>query len=131
MAFNFSKLNKSKKFLIDTSEFEYTTLETLYNDNGPDYVYSLRGLYISNKSQYDPESPVIATDKEYINIPIHQIDEVKEMLASPLAIKEINNGDVGFKIDEYYQARFKKNCYVARWGNFSDLAGEVQAADEA
>lgn len=130
MAFNFSKFNKSRTFIIDTSNFEYVSLETLYEDNGADYVYSLRGLYISNKSQYDPEAPVIATDSCYVNIPVHQLDEVKEMLNSPLAIKEINNGDAGFKIESYYQARFKKTCYVVRWGNFSDLAAEVVASDD-
>lgn len=114
---NFSKFNKDRLFDIDTTDFYYKDLETLYEENGEDYVYTLRGLYISTKSQYDPEAPIIATDEEYVNIPVHQLDEIKAMLGDPRAIAAINNGEAGFTISKYYQKRFKKDCYKAVWCN--------------
>ena len=47
--FNFSKFNKERLFDIDTSDFEYTNLEELYNANGANFVYELRGVYIGTK----------------------------------------------------------------------------------
>lgn len=123
--FNFSKFNKERLFDIDTSDFEYTNLEELYNANGANFVYELRGVYIGTKSIYDPEAPMVATDREYVNIPVHQLPEIKQMLADKLAIREINEGNAGFIIESFYQKRFQKTCYVARWGNLSELKAEA------
>lgn len=120
MAFNFTKFNKERLFTIDTTSFDYTNLEQLYNENGSDAIYKVRGLYIGTKSIYDEEAPVIATESEYVNLPVHQLGEIKAMLADKRAIKAINDGECGFIIEEYYQARFKKNCYVARWCNYEE-----------
>lgn len=129
MAFNFARFNKERLFNIDTTSFEYTNLEQLYNEAGPDAIHKVTALYIGTKSIYDEEAPVLATDSEYVNLPVHQLAEVKEMLADRRAIAAINNGECGFKIEEYYQARFKKNCYVARWCNYEDTAIEQAIED--
>ena len=123
--FTFTKFNKEKLFDIDTTEFDYTSLEDLYNANGENAVYQVRGLYIGTKSNYDPETPILATNEEYVNLPVHQLEEVKAMLADRRAVDAINAGDCGFKIEKYYQKRFKKDCYTAIWCDYADALAEA------
>lgn len=122
--FSFGSFNKVRLFTIDTQEFDYVSLEDLYQENGPDAVYCVRGLYIGTKSTYADESPLLATDKEYVNLPQHQLDEIKNMLADPRAIEAINNGHAGFVIEQFYQKRFKKYCYVARWVDYTEAVAD-------
>lgn len=113
----FSNFNTQRLFDIDTSGFDYATLEDLYLQSGKDEekVYVLRGIYIGTKSQYSDEAPIVATGDSYVNIPQHQLPEVKAMLASQSAVRAINDGEAGFTIKHYYQARFKRDCYKAVW----------------
>lgn len=122
---NFAKFNKERLFDIDTTEFDYVSLEDLYNTNGADAVYQVRGLYIGTKSDYDPETPILATNEEYVNLPVHQLEEVKAMLADRKAIDGINAGYCGFKIEKYYQKRFKKDCYAAIWVDYDSAIAEA------
>lgn len=123
--YSFAKFNKERLFDIDTTEFDYVDLEDLYNKNGEGAVYQVRGLYIGTKSNYDPETPILATNEEYVNLPVHQLAEVKAMLADKRAIEGINAGNCGFKIEKYYQKRFKKDCYAAIWGDYEELLAEA------
>ena len=125
MAFNFSKLNKERLFDVDTSDFEYTNLEELFEENGDDKVYKVTGVYVGTKSQFDDETPLVAIEDRYVNLPQHQLSQVKDILADKTAIKAINDGKCGFVIESYYQKRFKKTCYVARWGSYDDLVAEL------
>lgn len=127
MAFNFSKLNKERLFDVDTSDFEYTNLEELFEENGDDMVYKVTGVYVGTKSQFDDETPLVAIVDRYVNLPQHQLSQVKDILADKAAIKAINDGKCGFVIESYYQKRFKKTCYVARWGIYDDLIAEIEA----
>ena len=124
MAFNFSKFNKERLFDVDTSGFDYVNLEDLFQENGEDAVYKLTGVYVGTKSQFDDETPLVATDNVYVNLPQHQLSEIKSMLADKGAIKAINEGQAGFVIESYYQKRFKKTCYAARWGSYNELLAE-------
>lgn len=123
--FNFASFNKERLFDVDTSGFDYVNLEDLYSRDGGDTVYRVKGVYIGTKSQYDDETPLIAIDDCYVNLPQHQLPDIKNMLANKTAIAGINEGELGFVIDSYYQKRFKKTCYAARWGNYNDLLTEV------
>lgn len=121
MAF-FSSFNKSRVFNLDTSKFNfddpselYKDLERLYKENGPDYEYQLKALYIGTKSMFDPETPMGAISTSYVNLPVHQLPEVKEMLSNARAIKAINDGKAGFIIRKYHQKHFNKDCYSAEW----------------
>lgn len=125
MGFSFEKFNKEKLFDIDTSDFEYTDLESLYKKHGEGEVYRVRGLYLGTKSLYDPETPLLATDSEYVNLPVHQLNEVKAMLGDRRAIEAINAGEAGFTIECYYQKRFKKNCYAAHWVDYNDATAQA------
>ena len=115
--FSFAAFNKERLFDVDTSDFEYTSLEELYEENGPMTIYPVRGLYIGTKS----ETPLVATDTIYVNLPQHQLLKVKEMIDNKAAVKAINNGECAFRIEKFYQKRFDKDCYVAIWDNVSNL----------
>lgn len=119
--FSFESFNKEHDFDFDTSvlaeipaEDRYKNLERLYNEAEDDEeVYIIRGAYINTKSDYVAESPLVATDNCYVNIPQFQLPEVKAILADPRAIKAINQGKAGFKIVPY--EKNGETYYKAKW----------------
>lgn len=122
--FSFSNFNKERIFTFDTNAIQgnYTTLEELYQENGPEWKYQLKGVYISTKSDYNDESPIIALANTYVNMPQHQLVDIKNMLADKGAIQAINDGEAGFTIRKYTKNLKKKNgnyeekeCYSAEW----------------
>ncbi len=119
-SFSFNSLNKERAFTFDTSKItgKYTNLEALYKANGADKVYQVKGVYISTFSKFDPEAPIVATSKTYINLPPHQLRDVKAILENPDAIKAINSGRCGFKIRPY-DSNYNKTCYNAVWCDVS------------
>ena len=113
MAHSFAKrFNKEKLFNVDCSDFEYYSLEDMYKDDNT--VYPVRGIYLNNKSLYDP-APVIATDSYYVNLPAHMYEDCKSILQDKTAIADINRGVVGFKIYKYIQKKFNRECYSIEW----------------
>lgn len=117
---NFGKFNKVRLFTVDTSSFDYMGLDQAAEKYGENNQIRLRGIYISNKSNFSDEAAILATDEEYINMPLHQLDECKAILNDPAAIRAINNGECGFTISSYYQKRFAKTCYKVEWCNYED-----------
>ena len=115
---SFSKrFNTEKLFNIDTTDFEYHSLEELTEEPGDepeDRVYVVRGIYINKKSLYDP-SPVIALDDCYVNLPAHLLDVCQEMMSDRSAVNAINEGQCGFRVTKYHQKRFNKDCYSVEW----------------
>lgn len=116
--FNFGKFNKKQLFVAETTgDEEYTNLQYLYERDGEGAVYTIKALYIGTKSNFDPEVPLLLIDDYYVNLPVHQLSEIKEMLANPQAIAAINNGQAAFTIASYFQKRFNRTCYKAVWCN--------------
>lgn len=135
MAFKFSfadKFNTQRLFDIDTSGFNYTNLESLWNqllkDNEGDitaaqeHVFPIYGLYVNKKSQFADRMPCAATDDFYINLPEHMMDNVDEILRDSSAIRAINNGEVGISIYPYEKNFYKngkpinsKTFYSVKW----------------
>ncbi len=116
--FNFSKFNKKQIFTAEvTGDEEYTNLQYLYERDGEGAVYTIKALYIGTKSSFDPETPLVLIDGWYVNLPVHQLGEIKEMLANPQAIQAINDGKAAFTIATYFQKRFNRTCYKAVWCN--------------
>ena len=119
--FSFEQFNKAHDVDFDTTklaeipaEDRYKSLERLYNEaEDDDTVYVIRGAYINTKSDYVAESPLVATDTCYVNIPHFQLGEIKAMLADARAIKAINQGKAGFKIVPYEKAG--ETYYKAKW----------------
>lgn len=120
----FGKFNKQRLFTVDTSSFDYIGLDQAAAKYGENVQVRLRGLYLSDKSNFAAEAPILATDEEYINLPQHQLDEVKSILKDPVAIRAINDGECGFEISSYYQKRFAKTCYKVTWVDYTDCVGE-------
>lgn len=134
MAFSFANSYNTKKiFDIDTSDFEYCSLEELFEENASEQPlinddgeatgeteltcteqFKIYGLYINDKSMFDPQ-PIVALEDRYVNLPAHLYKTACEILNNPRAIDAIRKGHVGFTIEKYYQKRHKKDCYSINW----------------
>lgn len=117
MGFSFSKkFNVERKFDIDTSDFEYCSLEELFHEVGDDedYAFTIHGVYINSKGLYD-DSPVLAIDDRYVNLPAHLTKTCQAMINDPQCVSAINNGLCGFTIYSYEQKRFSKICFGVKW----------------
>lgn len=116
MTFSANRYNKKRLFEIDTTDFEYYSLEEYFKRSGGDLetVTEINGLYINKMGLYN-DSPIIATSECYINLPAHLNGVCQEMLNDPLAITAIKSGKLGFKIIPYYKKKFNKECYTVEW----------------
>lgn len=103
---------------IDTSEMEYFDLQSLFEMNGEDATYTLKGVFISSKKpekqlkEFGPSVIGILEDK-LVNLPSHMCEEVKEILATPEDIEDIKAGNAIFKIRTY--EAYGKTCYGVDW----------------
>lgn len=121
--FSFSSFNKERLFTFDCNKIagNYTNLEQLYKEYGEEHEYQIKGVYISTSSQFDPEAPIIALADTYVNLPQHQLSDIKSMISDKNAVAAINNGVAGFTIREYERSvkvgkkMSTKTCYSAEW----------------
>lgn len=103
---------------IDTEDFEYFKLSELYEMNGKDEVYILKGVFI-NKNKPEKQlkeygaSPVGILEDKLVNLPNHMLEEVEGILKDEEDITSIMNGEAIFKIREY--EKFSKKCYGIDW----------------
>lgn len=98
MPFNFNSLNKGKLFdFVPNANMEYKNLlHAKEIANG----FKVLACYINKKSKYG-DSPVVATENFFINLPKWQLDNVKAIMANQDAIKAINEGKVFIEIYDY------------------------------
>lgn len=143
MKFDFGKVNKSRRFTFNAESIKgkYLKLKELFEENGEDYEYQVKGLYISTMSAYNSETPVVATVDGYINLPPFQLNEVKGMIDSEPAVAAINAGYCGFTIIPY-EKEIKSNktgrtstgvYYKVKWCNVNPLdydEADVDSEDE-
>lgn len=94
MGFSFEALNKD-------FNNNYIGLKELYELNGEERVYVIKGFYINTKSDYVKEAPVAIINRVNVNVPQHQLATVKAILASPEAMASIAKGEAGFTIETY------------------------------
>lgn len=113
---------KHKKGAIDwginTENFEYFKLADLYEMNGDDELYTLKGLFVNrNKPEKQLKefgaSPVGILEDKLINLPNHMLEEVEGILKDEEDIESIMNGEAVFKIREYES--HSKTCYGIDW----------------
>lgn len=100
-----NKYNRGSKFTYkapDSHKFE--SLVDLFNANGEDNVYTIKGFWINKKSKYG-KHPVIVTPECYIGLPKHLTDVFEEMMKDDDAIKAINNNELGFTIYPYTKGK--------------------------
>ena len=111
--FSFSSINRERK--------EYVKLESLFNHDGEGTEYQIKNAWINTKSAFNPESAVVEIGMYNVNIPQHQLYEVKKILASEEALAAIEEGRAGFVIREYDKElttgkkKVVKKCYAAEW----------------
>lgn len=114
MAGLFSNFNKARLFDVDTTDFQYKSLEELYAEFGPDEIYTIKGIWINSKGIYD-DAPVVATEDFYVNFPAHLTGVSKAIIEDKKCISAINNGKCGFKIVTYVKSKYNKTCYSIEW----------------
>ena len=113
---------KHKKGLIDwgvdTKDLEYYSLEDLFNMNGPEATYVLKGVFVKKNKpekqlkEFGP-SPVGILEDRLVNLPNHMLEEVEGILKDEEDIESIKNGEAVFKIRPYES--HGKNCYGIDW----------------
>ena len=113
---------KHKKGAIDwqvnTENFDYFKLKDLFEMNGAEEAYTLKGVFINrNKSEKQLKefgaSPVGILEDRFVNLPNHMLSEVEEILKDEEDIASIMNGEAVFKIREYES--HGKTCYGLDW----------------
>lgn len=110
----FSQFNKVRLFDVDTTDFQYKSLEELYAEYGAEEIFTVKGIWINSKGIYD-DAPVVATDEFYVNFPSHLTGVTNAILQDKKAIAAINNGKCGFKIVTYVKSKYNKTCYSIEW----------------
>lgn len=103
---------------IDTKDFEYFKLSDLYDMNGADAIYTLKGVFVNrNKPEKQLKefgaSPVGILEDKLVNLPNHMLSEVEEILKDEEDIESIMNGEAVFKIRQYES--HAKTCYGIDW----------------
>ena len=111
--FSFSSFNKERLFTFDCIKIagNYTNLEAMFQEDGEGKEYQIKGVYISTSSQFDPEAPIVALSNTYVNLPQHQLADIKAMLANKGAINAINAGLAGFTIRQYETININYTVY--------------------
>ena len=108
-----SKYNHGRKFTFEIPEnFEYASLADLYNNNGADFVYCVRALYINHKGKFG-DAPVAVTSGEIVNLPKYLLEAVEAIRRDAEAVDAINNQQFGFRIRVYNNNG--RTCYTVNW----------------
>ena len=115
---NFLDFNK-RRFNIDTTGFQYSSLADLYNNNGKDPIYIVRAVFMS-KGMYG-ETPLLVTNTTFVNLPKHCRTVCNTILNSTEVISGINEGKCGFKIRQYHCEKNNKTCYTIDFIDKKDI----------
>ena len=103
---------------INTDDFEYFSLKDLYEMNGPDQEYVVKGVYINKKKSEQQlkdygVSPVAILEDKLVNLPNHMASEIEEILTNEEDIADIKAEKAVFKIRTYES--HGKTCYSPDW----------------
>lgn len=109
-----SKFNNTNVFGIDTSDYKYTNLNTLY-DTDPDAKHKVLGLFVNTKGKYGAEPNAIIENNLIVNLPRHLLETVNELLDDNRYIDYIKAGHVGFTIYQYHSSKYNKDAYSVTW----------------
>lgn len=107
-----SRFNHINIFDVDSRDFKWVDLETLFNTD-PDKQYTLLGLFVKG-SKFGKEPDAII-DGFKVNLPRHLLDTVNDMLDDNQVIEAIKAGKVGFKIYSYHSSTYNKDAYSVTW----------------
>ena len=107
-----SRFNHNNFFNVDTKDFKWVDLETLFNTD-PDKQYTLLGLFVKG-GKFGKEPDAIINGFK-VNLPRHLLDTVNDMLDDNQVIEAIKAGKVGFKIYSYHSSTYNKDAYSVTW----------------
>lgn len=107
-----SRFNHTNIFDVDTRDFKWVNLETLFNTD-PDKTYTLLGLFTKG-SKFGKEPDAIIKGYK-VNLPRHLLDTVEDMLDDNQVIEAIKAGKVGFKVYSYHSNTYNKDAYSVTW----------------
>lgn len=108
-----AKFNHQNLFEVDTTNFKYVDLKTLFNTD-PDKQYKLLGVFTNSKGKFGTE-PVAIIDGFLVNLPRHLLDTINQFLDSNEVINAIKTGHVGFSIYQYHSNTYNKDAYSVTW----------------
>lgn len=108
-----SKFNRQNLFDVDTKDFKWVKLEELFNTD-PQKQYKVLGVFINHKSKFG-DSPVAIIDGFLVNLPRHELDQVKDMLDDNEIIQYIRDGHVAFSVYEYHSTTYNRDAYSVEW----------------
>lgn len=109
-----SKFNNTNVFGIDTSDYKYTNLATLFNTD-PDAKHKVLGFFVNTKGKYGSEPNAIIENNLIVNLPRHLLETVNELLDDDRYIDYIKAGHVGFTIYQYHSSKYNKDAYSVTW----------------
>lgn len=107
-----SRFNHTNIFDVDTKNFKWVNLETLFNTD-PDKTYTILGLFTKG-SKFGKEPDAIIQGYK-VNLPRHLLDTVEDMLDDNQVIEAIKAGKVGFKVYSYHSNTYNKDAYSVTW----------------
>lgn len=85
---------------------------------------TVRGCFVNESGKFGPSAALICEGFN-VNLPSHMVNEIKDIMASPEDVADINAGRVGAYAYEYTNSRGGKS-YSIRW---TDLPGDINNAD--
>lgn len=95
---------------IDTKGFEYHPL----HEAGEGMTLNVYGLYINNKSKFEPAPVLIAADR-YYNLPSYMTETVKAMLQDDELIAAIKDRKVGATVRKFIDKKYGRESWTVDW----------------
>ena len=114
MGLSVAKFNNNNVFGIDTTNYKYVNLNTLY-DTDPTAQHKVLGFFVNSKGKFGAEPNAILENNLIVNLPRHLLDTVNQMLDDNRYIEYIKEGHVGFTIYQYHTNKYNKDAYSVTW----------------
>ena len=114
MGLSVAKFNNNNVFGIDTTNYKYADLNTLY-DTDPTAQHKVLGFFVNSKGKFGAEPNAILENNLIANLPRHLLDTVNQMLDDNRYIEYIKEGHVGFTIYQYHTNKYNKDAYSVTW----------------
>lgn len=114
MGLSVAKFNNNNVFGIDTTNYKYVDLNTLY-DTDPTAQHKVLGFFVNSKGKFGAEPNAILENNLIANLPRHLLDTVNQMLDDNRYIEYIKEGHVAFTIYQYHTNKYNKDAYSVTW----------------
>lgn len=108
-----SSFNNSNPFDVDTSNFKWVDLKTLYNTD-PKKKYKALGFFTNSKGKYGTE-PCAIIQGFKVNLPRHLLSAVQQFIDNDNIVDYIKQGHCGFYIEPYHSDKYNKDGYSVHW----------------